>query len=214
MLQAIFLDFDDTLIATKDLAYEKHRTAAESLGLEMPSRKKFFKEYGLPWKKLIPTLFPKTSFEEFVKEYFKNTETYIPIQGAKETLEFLSSKNIFLGILTTRAIDSLEKHSNTHFPNTFHSLHSCSETFHKPDPRAFTEVIATLKEKHIPPEKTLYVGDSLHDFFSAKESGLHFVAVLTGYNSKAEFLQAGLQENQMIPSIADLKNYLLKNNFL
>lgn len=214
MLQSIFFDFDDTLIATKDLAYEKHKLAAEALNLKMPSRKEFFAEYGLPWKKFIAKTFSSASFEDFTKEYFKNKEKYLPIAGANETLKFLSSKNLFLGILTTRAIDSVKLHAQKFFPNTFHSIHSCSEAFHKPDPKSFDEVINVLNERKIPLEKTLYVGDSLHDFFASKDAGLNFVAVLTGYHFKKDFLNNGLSEDRMLSSLAELKPYLLKNNLL
>lgn len=214
MIKSIFFDFDDTLIATKDISYKKHRIAAENLGLKIPSEKEFFSKYGVPWNKFLKSILPEVSVEKFLEEYFKHMEEYSEIDGAKETLEFLLSKEIFLGILSTRTLNSIQEHANRLFPSIFHSIHSCAEGYCKPDPRSFNQVIQVLLEKNISIKQTLFVGDSLHDFFAARDSGIEFVGVLTGYHSKEEFLENGLQKNKMISSVADLKEYLLKNNLI
>ena len=54
----------------------------------------------------------------------------------------------------------------------------------------------------------IYVGDTISDFLSTKDTGINFVGVLTGSVGLSEFIQAGVAPWHIIPSIARLPDFL------
>lgn len=57
--------------------------------------------------------------------------------------------------------------------------------FHKPDPRAFEELLQT---NSLRPDQCVYIGDSLSDAQAANDAGLKFIASLeSGLRQKQDF---------------------------
>jgi phosphoglycolate phosphatase/pyrophosphatase PpaX len=78
--------------------------------------------------------------------------------------------------------------------------------FQKPDPRAFDVLEPHLGE--FKREEVLYVGDHLGDMQAAHGAGLKFVAVLTGYFTRKEFREQGLNEDNIIDDVSKLPEWL------
>ena len=78
--------------------------------------------------------------------------------------------------------------------------------FQKPDPRAFDVLKPHLGEFNR--EEVLYVGDHLGDMQAAHGAGLKFVAVLTGYFTRKEFLAQGLGGENIIEDVSKLPEWL------
>lgn len=79
--------------------------------------------------------------------------------------------------------------------------------YHKPDPRVFDSIFTELANMNIYENHSIYVGDSLSDYESAKNRGVEFYAVTTGFTSSEQFLMAGLNEEYVLPSFDMILNF-------
>lgn len=209
MIKAIVFDLDDTLIATYEESYRNHFETASALGLEMPSEKEFFKHYNLTWERLVKTLWPNADYNKYVETYGKKSLKYPLIAGVGKVLKTLKEKGILLGVLTTRDANStnalLEKNG---VAQHFDLVVCCSESIHKPNLLVFENVLHKLNYYGVGKKEFIYVGDSLNDFKAAYNARINFVAVLTGWIKKEEFLENGLAEENIIESIHQLPEYV------
>ena len=80
--------------------------------------------------------------------------------------------------------------------------------YHKPDPRVFDCAMGELERRGITRAQVLYVGDDTTDLIAARDAGLQFVGVLTGFRTADNFVAAGLEAQHVIPSVAELPAYL------
>jgi len=120
--------------------------------------------------------------EAFTAYYRANpaTETTI-FEGVVTALQVLAERGLRLGICTNKphqsALQVLEALSlDGHFAAC---LGKASVPFHKPDRRHYDEVARALG---VPPERSLYVGDSETDVATARNAGVPIVLVPFGYS--------------------------------
>lgn len=217
-MKAIFFDFDDTLVRTYQVAYRKHCNTARKLNLRIPSEKEYLSFYGLPWSDLITGLWPSVQFEDFKQVHVQEkNEDYDAVFGVNETLNFLNSKKLFLGLLTTRdkfSFNLVAQYAKINL-NYFSAVLTRTNTnFHKPDPRVFDSALNLLSNHGIGKQETVYVGDSIYDFLAAHRAGLNFIGVLTGPTSKEVFLDSGLSSENIIPSVHELISLLKTNSWI
>lgn len=72
--------------------------------------------------------------------------------------------------------------------------------FHKPDPRAFDELLA---QHSLNPNECVYVGDSVSDAVASKQAGLKFIASLeSGLRTREDFV--GESVDLFIERFADI----------
>jgi len=214
MIKAIIFDFDDTLVKTFGRAYQRHVRAAKELNLKMPSRKKFNKNFGKPWNKVIRSLWPEVSLYRYKKMYYKLNYDDIkrfhgppPVEGLKKTLSRLRKMGYRLFILSSRDKKSLgttiQRLKIQSHIELYHAMeHS---RYHKPDPRVFNPFYRKTKLKN---KEILYVGDLVTDYDAAKKAGIAFAAVTTGMNKKKDFMEAGLNKFFILKSVNELPGFL------
>ncbi len=219
LIRAVIFDVDDTLTHTFKNAIAIHQKAAEQLGLRVPDEEEFFALWGKNWGTIVATLWPGIDFANFVKKFreIRDGTRYHLIEGALETIKELKSKGIVLGIVTSKSRQSLETRSRQEnldldqFGFTF----STEELgFSKPDGKIFSKPLQLLAEKGISTAQALYVGDLVYDYQAARDAGLEFVAVLTGFTKKEDFLHEGLPAGRIIPSVKELPPFLRKSNLI
>ncbi|MDP2918106.1 MAG: HAD-IA family hydrolase [bacterium] len=214
--RAIIFDFDDTLIDSKGgIVY--HQKVAASMGWRVPPQEELEKYWGLGWEEFIGKCWPEISFVDFRQAYIdynqKEPRCYTHFPGTRETIKKLKKENFILGILSnrnTRSILDILRQMN--FPlDDFEII--CGEEevfFHKPDPRAFDEILVELGKKGIRPEEMIYVGDTGFDLAASRGRGIKFVGVLTGLAERAEFTALGVPAPDVIKSVKDLPAWLAK----
>lgn len=131
-------------------------------------------------------------FEEIyhviVQEHFDNGKMDSIPQVNFTALERLAAENRVLFLLTSRTHTELK-----HMLEPDHQLASHIKAFyykdtmqfHKPDPRAFDELLA---DNNLKSDECIYVGDSVSDAVASKKAGLYFVASLeSGLRQKSDF---------------------------
>jgi phosphoglycolate phosphatase len=132
-----------------------------------------------------------------------HTTTVFP--GTRETLDYLKSKSVRLGVLTNsgkRAATEILRRAG---------LQDCFEfvlcrddvAMMKPRPDGLVRAISLLG---VPRDRIFYVGDSRYDIIAAKQAGLRVVAISTGNYSGARLKEEGA--DYVISSISELPGLL------
>ncbi|MEK6968559.1 MAG: HAD family hydrolase [Nanoarchaeota archaeon] len=213
MIKNVIFDFDDTLTHTHRGEYTRHMKVAKKMGLPKLTKNQFLTMWGPPWSVLISQLWPACNVKKFQLAYksmfgFKRHKL---VGGAKKTLDYLKKKGYQIYVLSSRDDKSLMHNLQTNgIHDHFKQIHSADHAqFHKPDPRVFTD----FAEQHgLNIKESAYIGDLLIDYEGASKAGMEFIAVLTGIHDKEKFVRAGLNPKNIIPSIKELPEWLMRNN--
>lgn len=212
-IKVVILDFDGTILNNFNKSVKKHQETARRLNLNVPRKSEFRKMWlkGLPWKKLVKTLWPSDA-KLFSQEYRKNYQKfkYKPVPGILKTLNQLREKCLLI-IVTSRSKEHFDKRINDAKinKNIFFAIQLLEDSpFQKPDHRIYNRILGRLKRLKIKKQNVICVGDTLTDYKAAEGACLHFVGVLTGAATKSDFLKAGLSPRDIIQSVNDLPEYL------
>ena len=210
MIKAILFDLDDTLIKT----FETKKEALKHIGrmfydIEL-SDKDIRLYWGRPIRELLKSLYGDIDIEKAFERYVVEREKYpaIAYEDAISTLEKLA-KDYVLGIITTKSKRYIKNDfAITGIPqNLFFIIQTEEESkVHKPDPEVFTYVLDHLEKRGIKREEILYVGDTLSDYYAARDAGLQFYGIAGRTVSKVDF------ESQGAKTIAELPELLMLNN--
>lgn len=203
---------DDTLIKT----FETKKEALKMLG------RKYYNvdlnddvirsHWGKPVKHLLTALYKDiTDIEEVFERYVLERRNY-PTTSYEDTLPTLKelSKKHLLGIITSKSKryikDDLEL---ANIPeNLFFIIQTEEESkAHKPDPKVFSYVLKHLKKKDVKKAEVLYIGDTLSDYYAARDAGLQFYGISERTISRSEFESQGAKT---ITKLSDLVTLLRK----
>jgi HAD superfamily hydrolase (TIGR01549 family) len=199
MYDAVIFDLDDTLLRTKDAKWAQHQwVAQEHYGFEL-TLADFHAHYGKPFNVMLGSFYgERATYDELVEIYHSSDQQFPKgiFEDAAEVIEKLSANGKLLGIVTATmsewAVNDLERHGvPAHRFDFVHGAADCA--FHKPDPRVFDKAFEHLNERAISRDRMVYVGDSLNDFFAARDAGIDFVGVTTGMATAEQFEDAGAE---------------------
>ena len=209
MIKVIIFDLDDTLIESRKNFITTCVKTAEAMGIRRPVEENFI-WYGNSWEDFIQKTWPGIDPLEFDRTYrtFVEKIVYNRFRGVNRTLTILK-ENYDLYILTKRSrtyLDLRLVQSGIDLSSIKKIFTSEEMAFQKPDPRAFDVLAPHLGEFN--KEQVLYVGDHLGDMQAAQGAGLQFVAVLTGYFSRTDFVAQGLSEEHLIEDVTQLPEWL------
>jgi len=220
IIKAILWDFDGTLLNSTPESMENMIWVAKQLGLEIPTIELLQKYWGILWFEFIKIIahdcyWEDGSVNQFANKCRENKERWRNHQffeGTEETLDILISQGVKNGIISTRIKDSAggDLFSITDYfkllgvdPNVFFFIQGREDCpYVKPNPRVFDLVLAKLKEQDIAPDEVVYVGDTMHDFWAAKNyvPSLSFIAITSGACNADQFLLAKVSQECIINS--------------
>lgn len=220
--QALFIDLDGTILDSVQESRKRIIKLAESCSL--PVEPDIEDKIKIGWKKSLgkhdfaESIWPEETPGKLLAfmnawEAKDSSESYDIFPDTKEALEKLY-KYFFLGILTNRhrssAFSQIRK--NDLMP-LFDLIVTPDWTrVRKPDPKMMEPVFKKCEQLKIHRKNIILVGDTIEeDWLLAKALGLKFYAVLAGgINTKEEFVEAGVPENNIIASVANLPAILLQ----
>jgi len=178
MIKAVIIDLDDTLTMTELVSFKMENEILGHLGRKPMDRITHLESWGMPLEEALPLRSPGVDIEEFKKfysstinKYLKSGELDVVSPENLETLDKLIKQGKLVAILTSRNHQELK-----HLMAPDHLLSKSVKAFyyrdnmrfHKPDPRAFTEL---LKDNNLNPKNCVYIGDSISDGIASLESG-------------------------------------------
>jgi len=209
-ISTIIFDVDGVLLDSTKKLKEFNKKIAKSLGLRIPKDHEISNLWGVSLEDFVKILWPDTDIEGYrrmTKKMFDEGKVkFSPMKGAINTLKKLEDLGFKLLIVTGRTKKYTIKHMKEagFNMNMFDFIISSEDTKnHKPHPEPILHACHLLKVK---PENTIYVGDSIFDYRSAKNAKVEFVAVLTGDVSGKEFKENGVKN--IITSVAELPKFL------
>jgi len=139
-------------------------------------------------KEAIDTLVPgrdatfhNTLVEAYRKHWFQSENSAL-FDGARDVLEYLSQRDLFLGVATGKARRGLERVlTDTDLGGFFDATRCADEAPSKPHPQMLLDIIDRLG---VEPAETLMVGDTEYDMEMASNAGAGKIAVRTGVHSE------------------------------
>ena len=213
---AVIFDFDGTILDS--VRVTNFYRVAESRGLVVPECEGLEKHHGKKASQIIKTLWPEEDTNQFIRDW-EEIDVVHPqplINGVHNTLSFLRNLGtVEIGILTSRRhgtlfplLQNLEI-INYFNPDLLQAIDNWE--YHKPDPRAFDEIIRKLVGKEISREQTIYVGDSSVDWEAASGAGVRFVGVESGILNRSDWKNLGVSPKDIIVNMGWLPHWMSKH---
>lgn len=205
--RAVIFDCDDTVIATAKSRWEVLIATARTFDVVLTAER-IRSAWGLPFDSLIRTIVPTIEFDAYVRRYRaammrKKAE---PCKGAVELLNRLEARAVTMEIVTSSSRELIMQDlDQLNLGGYFYKVYGCEQTqFHKPDPKALCVVLDDLHERGFARDELIYIGDSVRDYRVAAGNGIEFIAVLSGLESRAELMEAGVLAGRIVEDLSEL----------
>lgn len=188
MLEAIIFDWSGVLSDEFEATFLTSNEIMRERGFKGLSMKEFKEAYELPWENFYKKQGLPFDAEQESRDWRqkapKNYSKLKPFRKAKETLEWLKARGIKTIVFSSRNKSLLEKEIAMF---GFEGLidEAFAENFDKKQ-----GIEKLILEKGMKKEKTLFVGDTVHDIETARFAGLRSVAVTSGFQPKEKILAA------------------------
>ena len=204
----VIFDLDGTLLNTiDDLGYACNY-ALEKTGFPTFPIEAYPAKVGNGINNLIRRTLPETERTEEnvlrVREYFvpyyneHNCDYTRPYEGIPELLATLKAQGHLLAVASNKYQAATEKIVNHFFPGMFDVILGEREGVErKPNPQIVFDILDRLRlteDRPATPDRvqTLYIGDSLVDYETAKNANVPFVACSWGFVSRDALIEAGV----------------------
>ena len=204
----IIFDLDGTLLNTiDDLGYACNY-ALERTGYPTYPIEAYPAKVGNGINNLILRALPESERTEEnvlrVREYFvpyyneHNCDFTRPYEGIPEVLAALKAQGHQLAVASNKYQAATEKIVTHFFPDVFDVILGEREGIErKPNPQIVFDIIDRLRlteDRPATPDRlqTLYIGDSLVDFETAKNANVPFVACSWGFVAREKLVEAGI----------------------
>lgn len=195
-IEAIVLDFDNTIVECIEPKVAQHLDTARQLGIIMSEQ-----QIRQNWSKhsfsgLLDKLYGSQvrQAEKLIIEQYDNFPKII-YPDTIETLQCLGSAGIRLAIVTSLREDRLEKDFEVTGidPALFDYIQTEKATeVHKPNGAVFDPTKRWLRSVGVQdPTNALYIGDALEDMKAASEAGFSFLGIDRGFVTRPQFEAVG-----------------------
>ena len=207
----IIFDLDGTLLNTiDDLGYACNYALAQT-GYPTHPIEAYPAKVGNGINNLIRRALPEAERTEeniqrvrahFVPYYDTHNCDYTrPYEGISDLLAALKEQGHQLAVASNKYQAATEKIVNHFFPGMFAVILGEREGVErKPDP----QIVFDIQDRLAQQQKTMYIGDSLVDYETAKNAKVPFVACSWGFVARERLVEAG------ITTIVDRPNEILK----
>lgn len=190
----LVFDWDGTLIDSIQWIVESLHFAAHDCGLPVPEERLSRSVIGLSLDRAMATLFPQAGESDIAPlmaayQRYYNSKPLGPdalFAGVPEMLGGLRDGGYKLAVATGKTRAGLDHAmSSAGAVDWFHATRAAGETASKPDPLMLRQLMAELD---VSPERTLMIGDSVHDMQMAKNAGIEAVGVFCGADGREQIL--------------------------
>jgi len=209
----LVFDWDGTLIDSIQWIVQSLHFAARDCGLPVPPDTLARSVIGLSLDRAMGTLFPGAGAGE-IKDLMVSYQRYYHSKplgpeslfaGVPEMVDDLREGGYKIAVATGKTRTGLDHAlSSTGAADWFHATRTAGETASKPDPLMLRQLMAELDAE---PERTLMIGDSIHDLQMAKNAGIEAVGVFCGADSRDRIM--GFQPLLGLEQTAELLEFLL-----
>lgn len=212
--ELIVFDWDGTIMDSTGLIAECIQLAARDRCLPIPSTDAAKSIIGLGIRESTVQLFPhldqaaQTAFALAYRQHFVARDHEAPLyEGIRELLAELDHPTRFLAVATGKPRAGLERaFAHTGLKSAFHYSRCADEGLAKPHPDMLLKLMDFAA---VPPERTLMIGDTVHDLDLANNAGVAAIAVTYGAHP-AELLSTRASLN-IVNTVNELAAWLKQN---
>ena len=185
----IIFDWDGTLVDSVDWIVDCIQSAAAQYDCPIPTQQAAKDIIGLSIENAMQTLFPDVDVKlrvqmatHYGQQFFsRQTGPEDLFPGVPEMLQYLKGQGYQLAVATGKKSAGLSKAiAGTGIADLFCVTRCSDQTASKPDPLMIDEIVAELG---VNKQRTLMVGDSVHDLQMALNAQVASVAVTCGAHS-------------------------------
>jgi len=209
MIKAVILDWSGVVSNDWPATFATSNDVLEERGHKRLSEEKFRELYELPWmrfyeKQGIPVN-AKDERERWGRLFPKNYGKVKVFPFAKKAIEQLKAKAIKVIVFSTHNQKLLDKEIENYGLKGLIGF-----AYGNIDDKR-QKIEGLVKAHKIERQKTLFVGDMVHDVETARQAGIKSVAVLSGYDSKEKLKKAKpdflLKDLGKLPSLVERIKY-------
>lgn len=212
--ELLVFDWDGTLMDSAGVIVASIQNASRDLGLPVPTAEAARHIIGLGLNDALSHLYPGLAEAEYdrvaerYRYYYLARDEEIPLfEGAHETIESLYETGFLLAVATGKSRRGLDRAlTSTGLGRFFHASRCADETFSKPHPNMLLEL---MDELGVTTDKTLMIGDTIHDLQMAINARVASLAAGYGAHPKSTLL--GLSPLACVDDVAELRLWLTEN---
>ncbi|HVU06931.1 MAG TPA: NUDIX domain-containing protein [Verrucomicrobiae bacterium] len=209
MIRNIIFDWSGTLVDDLPAVLKASNFVLTQAGKPEMSLAQFRAEFSLPFTKFYDRHTPHVpmpQLEEWFHTEFRRAQTsVVELPHAREFLQFCRAHKIRAFLLSTVHADHFKVQCGVTGFDIF---------LEKPYTDVWDKrkkIHEILRENHLQPDETLFIGDMEHDIETARHGGIHSCAVLTGYNTLEQLRAA--QPDLIVEHLSELRAILEQNEF-
>lgn len=209
----VVFDWDGTLMDSVDRIVSSMRTAAQIVGLSIPSHDEVKQIIGLSIPEALKALFAGITDEQieimrlqYKHQYLEGDNTPTPLfEHAINLLSQLRQENKLLAVATGKGREGLNRVLHvSETGNFFHTTRCAGEMPSKPNPQMLHSILAELD---VAPHEAIMIGDTSHDLKMAQNAGVDSIGVTFGVHDKQELEQ--YNPKTVVNSLSELHQLLL-----
>lgn len=187
-IRNIIFDWCGTLVDDLPAVWRATNVVLRNAGVRELSLEEYRAEFELPFKRFYDRFTPGLPMEQLEAWYHPafhaEQHSVKELPHARQFLEFCRTNN-----LRTFVFSSIHRdHFAVHCEIT--RLAPLIDDFYIDVRDKCDRIHDVLKQNHLDPRETIFVGDMQHDVEAARHGGVHSVAVLTGFNTLAQLRAA------------------------
>jgi len=215
-------------MSCKLLIFDMDGTILDSIGDLHTSVNHTLRKFGMPERtlqevtafvgngsaKLIAHAVPSDTNTELYEKVLADYSDYYqihcndttkPYDGILDLLKNARDKGLQLAVVSNKPDEAVKKLAEQYFAGFFQEVFGSRDDMEKkPAPDTVNAIMARLG---VMPEETLYIGDSEVDVKTAKNANLACLAVLWGFRSKEQLIEAGA--TTFFETVSALNDYIL-----
>lgn len=187
MIKAVIFDVDGVLIDSIDEIVDDFQEVGKILGLKIPKKDFIRKQLGLPSSEVIENCYGKNkkADELYKKLRVKRRPKLRP--GAETVLRKIKLPKAIVTTMHKEVAENQLKNILKYFKVKV-MLEDTKK--HKPNPEP---LLLACQKLGVYWDETIYVGDMIRDYETAKNANMEFVGVLGGASTKKEFKKAKIK---------------------
>jgi phosphoglycolate phosphatase-like HAD superfamily hydrolase len=218
-VRGVVKDFDDTSTNTIGRIQELLDEFASQLGAPPPGMDGLLRFWGEPLGSILAGLFPhhahQTSTEQLTQQYLASVpsewEPY-PLPDLEQIAMRLQLLGMVQGIASIESEVKIRQFLLKHHPtliDTYAFIYGRETGGNdKIDPQFFKPVLAALHTQGVNKNQWVYVGDQVKDYLGAVAAGGLFIGVAGNERTRQRFLEAGVENDLLLPSLNKLPDLL------
>ncbi|MGV2873648.1 HAD-IA family hydrolase [Colwellia sp. E150_009] len=209
----VIFDWDGTLMDSVERIVSSMQSAAETVGLTIPSNDDVKQIIGLSLNVGLEKLFSAITPEQveamlvqYKYEYLEGDKTPTPLfDNAMTLLSTLKKSSKLLAVATGKGREGLNRVLQVSETNhLFNTTRCAGEMPSKPDPEMLHSILAELE---VAPHEAVMIGDTSHDLAMAQNAGIDSIGVTFGVHNKQILQQYA--PKAIVDSISELHTLLV-----